>query len=454
MAKLPIVAIIGRPNTGKSTLFNRLVGWRKAIVSDTPGTTRDHVAHRVNAADVSYLLVDTGGMGKSDDEDFESDVYQQSLLALEHADLILFTVSGNEELTSDDYKIVEVLRKKRKRHVPVFAIRTKVDNEDIAAEFDTQHHELSIGDKQFAVSSLHKLGTDELKDDINKTLTSLHFVRAKEEEEAEKDAIPRIAIIGKPNVGKSSIVNGMMSDAQHDHSPLLVSPIAGTTRDATDTEITFHGKPYVLVDTAGLKKNSQTDEQVERYAMLRTVQALEVCHVAILVLDGEQPVTQQDKRIARMASDAGKGLIILVNKMDLVKGEARKVKLHEVSILLSFCKFAKIIPCSALTREGLIKIFDVIDSVMESMRRRIPTPQLHKWLEHALIGCPLGVVSKTKHITQADEIPPTFVLFMKNPRLAMPAHLRYMENRMRQTFGFDGTPIRWIPKSAERDKRA
>ncbi len=455
MSKLPLVAIIGRPNTGKSTLFNRLIGRRKAIESEVPGTTRDHISHRVDAEEVSYLLVDTGGMGASDDKDFESDVYSQSLLALEHADLIIFTVSGREELTTDDHRIVELLRKKRKRHVPVIVAQNKVDNQDIEDDANAQRNDLRIGDDILPVSAAHKLGTDELKQCIVKHLQKLHFGRQADEEKKdnEKDRPPRLAIIGKPNVGKSSIVNAMMSDAQREQSPLLVSPVAGTTRDSTDTEIRFHDKPYVLIDTAGLKKNDSSDEQVERYAALRTVRAVDEADIAVLVLDAGQAVTQQDKRIARLASDAGKGMVILVNKIDLLSGEERKTKMYEVSVLLSFCKFAKIIPCSAETREGLIKIFDVIDVVATSMRLRIATPQLHKWFERVCHGQPLGEVAKAKHITQADEIPPTFVLFVKNPKQVQASQLRYLENRLRETFGFDGTPVRWITKSSLREKK-
>ncbi len=450
MAKLPLVAIIGRPNTGKSTLFNRLIGRRRAIENAVAGTTRDHISQRINTDELSYLLVDTGGMGKTEDKDFESDVYQQSLLALEHADVIVFTVSGNEDLTNDDYKIVDVLRKKRRTNVPILVVQTKIDNDSIADDALEQLHELTIGDEKFSVSALHKLGTDELKSAIVRHLQARQFKRAVEE--TEKSDVPRIAIIGKPNVGKSSVVNAMMSDTQREQSPLLVSPIAGTTRDATDTEIMYQGKPYVLVDTAGLKKNSRTEEEVERYAMLRTAQAVDDSDIAVLVLDGSEPVTQQDRRIARMASDAGKGMLILVNKIDKIKGEARKTRLHEVSVLLAFCKFAKIIPCSANTREGLVKIFDVIDAIAQSMRRRIPTPELHRWFERVTYGQPLGEISKTKHLTQADEIPPTFVLFVRNPKQVQTVHLRFLENRMRETFGFDGTPVRWITKSTQKEK--
>ncbi len=449
MAKLPTVAIIGRPNTGKSTLFNRMVGKRRAIVSEIPGTTRDHISERIDNEEVSYLLVDTGGMGATDDKDFEEDVYGQSMLALEHADLILLTINGKEQLTQDDHRIIDVLRKKRKRHVPVIVTLTKIDNDEIAEEVAPQPHEIRMGDNIIHISATHNRGIDELRDAITDELTKLHFGRLEE----RTDTALRIAIVGKPNVGKSSLVNAMMNDAQRETAALLVSEVAGTTRDSTDTVVYFQEHPYVLVDTAGIKKHARTLPEIERYSMLRTVQAVEHCDIAVLVLDAtEKEVTQQDKKIASLIVQSGKGMIILVNKIDTLKGEARKEKMADVQLMLNFCRFAKMMPVSAKTRDGVLKIFDVAESVQAARVRRIPMRELKKWFERVTYGQPLGEIARSKFITQADDIPPTFVVFVKNPKNVGVTQLRYLDNRLRETFGFDGTPIRWVTKSTQRER--
>lgn len=469
MPKLATVAIIGRPNTGKSTLFNRMIGERKAIVSEIPGTTRDHVSHRIDVPEMSFLLVDTGGIGSTRDKDFEKDVASQSLVALEHADLILFTINSQEELTSDDRKVLEMMRKFRRRHVPVIVVLTKADTPGAEDEVVLNYQEMNIGEKMIPVSAPHRLGIDELTEAITKELGKLHFgpidkwERKLEESEKEDDAkeeeltneisgsIPRIAIIGKPNVGKSSIVNALMSEDQRERSTLLVSPIAGTTRDATDTEVMYHEKPYILVDTAGLKKHARSLDEIERYAMMRTVTAVEGSDIVILVLDASEPISQQDKKIASLAIESGKGLIILLNKIDTMKGKKRTEVIEYATAMLHFCsKFSKIVPCSAVTREGLVKLFDMVEAVQRSRTRRISTGRLHKWFEQTVHGRPLGEITRVKHLTQTKDIPPTFVLFVKNPKRVSVTQLRYLENRMRETFGFDGTPIRWITRETEK----
>lgn len=460
MSKLPTVAIIGRPNTGKSTLFNRLIGVRRSIESAVAGTTHDLIAHRIDDAKIPFILLDTGGIGPTDDKDFEEDVKGQLLLALEFADLILFTVNGKEEPTISDHKITEMLRKSKKRKVPVVVILTKVDNPHQAEETIANYQEMNVGDDLLAVSAPHWFGMDELKEKIqeelgklrgkaaNSQLPTASSLSADDEAIGNSQLAPRIAIIGRPNVGKSSIVNAMMNDSQRETLPLLVSPIAGTTRDSTDTEIRFHDKTYILVDTAGLKKKSRDMKEVERFSMIRTITAIEECDVVVLVLDAQVEVTQQDKRIASMATESGKGLIVLANKIDGIKGDARKQRLYEISVHLRFCKFAPIIPCSAITREGLVKLFSVVEMVQRNRVRRITTRELHRWFEQVVHGQPLGEIGKCKHITQGKEIPPTFVLFVKDAKRVSVSQLRYLENRIRETFGFAGVPIRWVTKSA------
>ncbi len=445
MARLPVVCIIGRPNTGKSTLFNALLGHRHAIVSETPGTTRDQVAVRVETTKLDFLLVDTAGIGGgSDDRELEDDVSKQSLLALAHSDLILLTLDSRAELTSSDRAVVDLLRKHRKRHVPVIIVATKVDNpvdEDTAF---AAYHALGISDDIIATSGAHRRGTGELEERIVERLKDLHFEKHKAER--EEGRAPRIAIIGKPNVGKSSIVNALMSDPQRDVNARLVTPIPGTTRDTSDTIVRHQEKEYVLVDTAGLRRQSRVEEGIESFASMRSIRAVSDADLAILVLAADEPVSRQEKRIASLAIEEGKGLIIVLNKIDLLDAETKKEKRMEIAAMFPFARFAPVLLCSAQTREGLLHLFPSIDTVTTNRLRRIPTRELHRWFETIAARQPLGVTGTSKHITQADEIPPTFVLFVKRPKDVKVSQLRTLENSLRSTFAFEGTPVRWITK--------
>lgn len=447
MPKIPTVAIIGRPNTGKSTLFNRIVGRRKAIVSDTAGTTRDHVAGRVEDDRVDYLLVDTGGMGGgTEDNDLEDDVHRQSILALENADLIVLTLNSREEITSSDFQIVDLLRKRKKKHVPVLVALTKCDNPHETEEVLPQFYALGLTDDIIPISAPHKIGIDDLQDTIVEKLLELNFTK---EEAEENSDMPKIALIGKPNVGKSSIMNAFMSEKERKTSPVLVSDIPGTTRDTTDRIITYHEKKFLFMDTAGIKKRSQTNkEEIETYAYFRSVRALEMSDIVVLVLDASEEVSKQDKRIAAMAVEEGKGLIILLNKIDLLSGKDREYATAHAREALAFCQFAPLIPCSANTRDGLLKIFDQIDMVERNRSRRIPTKDLNRWFQDSVYGQPMGTLAKSKLITQAEEVPPTFVVFVKDPKKVQVSQLRYLDNRIREVFAFDGTPIRWITKES------
>jgi len=457
MPQLPTVAIIGRPNTGKSTLFNRLAGARKAIESEVAGTTRDHVAHRMETKTVDFLLLDTGGMGGgtggrdrrvggTDDKGFEQDVHRQSLLALENADLILFTINSREELTKSDHVIIDLLRKRSRRHVPVILVPTKCDNPETIEDKLVEYLSIGISDIVIPVSAPHAIGTEELLDAITKELKKLHF---KKQEKAKASDPPKVAVIGKPNVGKSSLINAFMSDPQRSVSPMLVSDIPGTTRDAVDTIIRFNEQEFLFIDTAGIRRRTHVEEGIEHYAVLRSIQALEQCDVALLVLSALEPVSHQDQRFAALAIEAGKGLLLLLNKIDTLKTDARAAKIAEVELSLSFCRFAPLLPCSAVTRDGLLKVFPLIAQVQQNRLRRIPTKELHRWFTDAVFGQPLKVLSKTKHLTQADDVPPTFVLFTKNPRDIRPSELRFLENRLRSMFDFTGTPVRWITKAGQ-----
>ncbi len=448
MAKLPAVAIIGKPNTGKSMLFNRLIGRRKAIVSETPGTTRDRIAAMVKLESVDFLLVDTGGMGGgTEDAALEDDVHRQSLVALENADLILFTVDSREELTSRDWEIADLLRRQRKQHVPVLLVVTKCDNPALTETLLPPFYSLNVAEKVLAVSAAQSIGIDDLLGSIEEALHSLHF--GKQPEEAS--SAPMIAIIGKPNVGKSSLVNAFMSEEQRKTASLLVSEEAGTTRDTTDTVIRYHDRDYVFMDTAGIKRRSQTTSDIEVHAYFRSIRALELCDIAVLVLDATEPVSRQDKRIAKVAATEGKGLIIIVNKIDRLKTEERAKRVSEVRSALSFCGFAAVLPCSATTREGLLKLFPLIETVQLNRTRRIPTKALIEWFDDAIGGQPMHALARTKHIAQASDVPPTFTIFVKDPKKVSVSQLKYLEKRLRQSFAFEGTPIRWITKGPRDD---
>lgn len=454
MSRLPTVAIIGRPNTGKSTLFNRMVGQRIAIENEVAGTTRDQIASKVETEELDYLLVDTGGIGGgSTDKDLEDDVSRQSVLALESADLIVFTVNGREELTASDQEVVSILRKQRKQHVPLVLAVTKCDNGNIEEERSGEFAALGIADETVFLSATHNLGVGQLEDAIVSLLKKLHFQK-QPPSATDAPPPPRIAFVGTPNVGKSSLVNALMSDAQRKTSARIVSPIPGTTRDSSDTVVKSDGKEYVFVDTAGLRRKSRVEEDLEYYSNLRSIKAIADADITILVLDANAPISKQEKRIASMTVAEGKGLIVLINKCDTVDKDVKKEKQLEVQALLQFCRYAPIMFTSAVTREGLPKIFALIDTVERNRARRIGIRDLRRWFETVVQRVPSPMLARCKFLTQAEEIPPTFVFFVPNPKAVHVAQLRFLENSLRETFAFEGTPLRLITKrEAENDRR-
>lgn len=421
-----------------------MIGERKSIESEVAGTTRDHVAHRIETEDLEYLLVDTGGMGGgTDDHDFEKDVHGQSILAIENADVVLFTVNAREEFTKSDYEIASILRRRKRAHVPVLLIPTKCDNEKMAEDAESGCLELGLGDEVFPVSAFHGFGIDEVERTIERHLKNAHFKKGKD---SAPDGI-KIAIVGKPNVGKSSLVNALMSDEQRKKSPRLVSDIPGTTRDSADTLIKHEGTSYLFIDTAGLKRNAKTEEGIEEYSMLRSVRAIEECDVALLLLDGHESVSKQDKRIADLVIESGKGLLILVNKADLLDADVKKEKLLEVRNQLLFARFAPVVFGSAKTREGILKIFNYLQAIAENRKRRIAVKDLRQWFLHSIQDQPMKSLQTAKHITQADEVPPTFILFVRDPKKVTVAQIRFLENRLRENFGLEGTPVKFITKT-------
>lgn len=447
MAHLPTVAIIGRPNTGKSTLFNRIIGKRLAIVSETPGTTRDLVARTVEDPALDYLLLDTGGIGGgSEDHDLEDDVAAQSLLALAHADLILFTVDAKEELTGSDYATVDILRKKRRRHVPVLLVLTKCDQPGSADSLLPSCYAFGIAEEIFPLSALQNLGLDKLRHAIADNLQKLHFQKSGPRTQDLGPRPPRIAIIGKPNVGKSSLVNALMSETQRKKESRLVSEIPGTTRDASDTTIYREKQTYTLVDTAGIRHHAKDDSGIPFFVNLRSIQAIADCDIALLLLDVAEGVTRQDKRIARLALDQGKGLIILINKMDVLPKEDREQSLQRIAAELAFCHFCPFLAVSAKNGTGLKELFSWIDTVARNLSFRIQTRELHRWYEDTANSHSATKLSSVKHLTQSKDIPPTFVLFTHHPKSISPSDLRYLEKRLRSTFALEGVPVRWVTK--------
>jgi GTPase len=454
MSRLPTVAIIGRPNTGKSTLFNKMVGRRLAIENEVAGTTRDQIAAKVDDPELDFLLVDTGGIGGgSTDKDLEEDVSRQSVLALSSADLIVFTINGREDLTSSDQEIISILRTQRKQHVPLIIAVTKCDTPAVEQTRAGEYESLGITETIVYVSAAHNSGVNELITEIVEELKKLHFTK-QEKETLDDVRPPRVAFVGTPNVGKSSLVNALMSDTQRKESARIVSPIPGTTRDSTDTVIRHDEKEYVFVDTAGLRRKSKVDEDIEYYSNLRSIKAIADADITVLVLDAGQQISKQEKRVANMAVSEGKGLIILVNKSDTIDKDIKKEKELEVQVVLQFCRFAPVLFTSAVTRTGLPKLFALIDTVDRNRKRRIATRDLRRWFEGVIQRVPAQMLSRCKYMTQADEIPPTFVFIVPNPKDVHVGQLRYLENTLRQTFAFEGTPVRMITKrDAESQKR-
>jgi len=416
-------------------------------VSPVPGTTRDHVVHKVETDLLDYLLLDTGGIGGgSTDKDFEKDVSAQSLIALSSADLIILTFNSQEELTSSDRSVIDLLRKKKKRHVPLILALTKCDNPELTDDLLPEFLGLGITETVIPVSAPHRLGVEELEEAIVKELKKLHFKKETSTYEEQTTRPPRIAIVGKPNVGKSSIINALMSDPQRELSARLVSDIPGTTRDSSDSIIHYNEKEYIFVDTAGLRRKARVEEDLEYLSTVKSMQAMEDSDIVILTLDATEVMSKQDKRIAGMAVESGKALIVLLNKADKLTGEERGEKENETRASLPFCRYAPLLFCSAISRENLLKLFALIESVERNRSRRIPTKDLLRWYEQAVQRIPSRVLGKSKFITQAEEIPPTFVLFVKHPKEVDISQLRGLENKIRQTFSFEGTPIRWVTK--------
>ncbi|MCD8151013.1 MAG: ribosome biogenesis GTPase Der [Clostridiales bacterium] len=430
----PIVAVVGRPNVGKSTLFNDLAGERISIVQDTPGVTRDRIYADVEWLNHSFTLIDTGGIEPDSKDIILSQMREQAEIAMMTADVILFMVDVRQGMSDADAKVADMLRRS---HKPVVLVVNKVDNFQKYEPDVYEFYNLGMGDP-VPVSAASKLG---LGDMLEKVVSFF----PDDAEAGEEDERPKIAIVGKPNVGKSSIINKLLGENR-----LIVSDIAGTTRDAIDTVIRYYGKEYVFIDTAGLRRKSKIKEEIERYSIIRAVTAVERADAVILVIDATEGVTEQDAKIAGIAHERGKGIIIAVNKWDAVEKDDKTMYRHTSRIreTLSFMPYAEIMFISARTGQRLTKMYEMIDMVIANNSMRIATGVLNEIIMEAVAmhepPSDKGKRLRIYYATQVAVKPPTFVLFVNDKALMHFSYTRYLENRIRETFGFKGTALKFI----------
>ena len=438
----PVVAVVGRPNVGKSTLFNLLAGERISIVEDTPGVTRDRIYADVSWLDKNFTLIDTGGIEPDTKDIILSQMREQAQIAIDTADVIIFLVDVRQGLTDADSKVADMLRRSGK---PVVLVVNKVDSFEKFMPDVYEFYNLGIGDP-VPVSSAGKLGIGDMLDEVIK-----HFPEGKDT--GESDERPRIAVVGKPNVGKSSLVNRLLGENR-----VIVSDIAGTTRDAIDTAIKYNGQEYAFIDTAGLKRKNKIKEELERYSIIRAVTAVERADVVLLVIDATEGVTEQDAKIAGIAHDRGKGIVIVVNKWDAIEKDDKTIYRHTERIrqVLSFMSYAEIMFISAKTGQRTGKIFEMIDMVIENNSMRIATGVLNEIVTEAVAmqqpPSDKGKRLKIYYVTQVAVKPPTFVIFVNDKELLHFSYTRYLENRIRDTFGFKGTSLKFIARERKENE--
>ena len=430
----PIVAVVGRPNVGKSTLFNALAGENISIVKDTPGITRDRIYADVSWLDKNFTLIDTGGIEPDSRDVILAQMRMQAEIAMETADVIIFLVDVRQGLVDADSKVADMLRRS---HKPVVLVVNKVDSFDKYMADVYEFYNLGIGEPH-PISAANRMGLGDMLEEV-----VAHFPEdAGEEEEDER---PRVAIVGKPNVGKSSLINKLLGEER-----LIVSDIAGTTRDAVDTEIVYNGKEYVFIDTAGLRRKNKIKEDLEKYMIIRTVSAVERAEIVVLVIDAVEGVTEQDAKIAGIAHDRGKAVIIAVNKWDALEKDDKTIYrfTEKVRNTLSYMPYAEILFVSAKTGQRLPKLFETIDMVSENHAMRVATGVLNEIMAEAVAmqqpPSDKGKRLRLYYITQVSVKPPTFVIFVNDKELMHFSYTRYIENQIRDTFGFKGTPLRFI----------
>ena len=430
----PIVAIVGRPNVGKSTLFNVLAGETISIVKDTPGVTRDRIYADCTWLNMNFTLVDTGGIEPDSKDIILSQMREQAEIAIATADVIVFIVDVRQGLVDADSKVADMLRRSRK---PVVLAVNKVDSFAKYGNDVYEFYNLGIGEP-VPVSAASRLGIGDLLEEVCR-----HF--SDDAEGEEEDERPRIAIVGKPNVGKSSIINRLTGENR-----VIVSDIAGTTRDAIDTSIVHNGTEYVFIDTAGLRRKNKIKEELERYSIIRTVAAVERADIVVIVIDATEGVTEQDAKIAGIAHDRGKGMIIAVNKWDAIEKNDKTIYefTKKIKDTLSFMPYAEMLFISAVTGQRLEKLYDLIDMVRENQNLRVATGVLNEIMTEAVAlqqpPSDKGKRLKLYYITQVAVKPPTFVIFVNDKELMHFSYTRYIENKIREAFGFRGTSLRFI----------
>mgnify|MGYP000176002564 FL=1 len=430
----PIVAIVGRPNVGKSTLFNVIAGDTISIVKDTPGVTRDRIYADCEWLNMNFTLIDTGGIEPDSKDIILSQMREQAEIAISTADVIIFIVDVRQGLVDSDSKVADILRKS---HKPVVLAVNKVDSVAKYGNDVYEFYNLGIGDP-IAVSAASRLGIGDLLDEVVKHFDS-------EQMEEEEDERPRIAVVGKPNVGKSSIINKLVGENR-----VIVSDIAGTTRDAVDTEVIHEGTPYVFIDTAGLRRKSKIKEELERYSIIRTVSAVERADVVVVVIDATEGVTEQDAKIAGIAHERGKGIIVAVNKWDAIEKTDKTIYEYtrKIKEVLSFIPYAEYLFISAATGQRLTKLFEMIDVVRQNQNLRVATGVLNEIMTEAVAmqqpPSDKGKRLKIYYMTQVAVKPPTFVIFVNDKELMHFSYTRYLENQIRNAFGFKGTSLKFL----------
>ena len=429
---LPLVAVVGRPNVGKSTFVNRIAQADEAIVHEMRGVTRDRSYHEADWNGVDFKLVDTGGIEMGDDDAFQGSIRSQALAGANEADVIVFIVDGKTGINADDEEVARILRKTSK---PVFLVVNKMDTpnrEDELWEF----YQLGLGDP-WPVSATHGHGTGDLLDAVVEELRKVDI-----SEDDEDDESINVAIIGRPNAGKSSLTNRLTA---HDRS--IVSDVAGTTRDAIDTHVEHDGKRYTIVDTAGLRRKSQIDQDVEYYGFVRAMRAIDRADVVLLVIDSTLGLTDQDQRVAGYASERGCAMVIVLNKWDLVEGSEAKAEIRErIADRMTFVGYAPVVAISALTGKKVDRIWDAVDTAYENYGQTIPTNRLNTWLasirETGHTVSSGKAVLRMKYVTQTGTRPPFFTFFVNRPDLVNDNYERFLENRLRESFNLEGTPIK------------
>ena len=428
----PIVAVVGRPNVGKSTFFNKIVGRRVSIVKDTPGVTRDRIYAEAEWNGIGFDLIDTGGIEPDSKDIILSQMREQAQMAMDMADVILFIVDGKDGITTADEEVATMLRRTGKK---IILLVNKIDNPRKIPDNFYDFYTLGLGEP-IPISSVNMLNLGDVLDDIVKSFPDNKY--------EETDDI-KVSVIGKPNVGKSSLINALVDDNR-----VIVSPIAGTTRDAIDTPFEWEGDKYLLIDTAGIRRKSRVNEDIERYSVIRSIAAIERCDVCLLLIDAEEGLTEQDKKIAGEAHEAGKGIVVVVNKWDLIHKETNTMRDYrrKIEAELLFMSYAPVVFISALKRERLSEVMAMVKFVAEKRALRVPTGQLNSLIADAVLmnqpPADKGRRLKVYYASQIGVKPPLFAFSINDRELMHFSYARYLENKIRAAFGFEGTSVKFL----------